>query len=316
MTDQESRALATSLYVSILGRAPDKSGLDYWSGKLAGGLPLRDTIGFFLSSDEGVAQYGFGVSSSAFITNLYQNILNRTADAGGAAFWAGRLGEVGSRAEMVEQFIGSVTGGTGTDAQLMKNKVDFGLTFAASKSGNNVSYAKILLANVTSDPASVSLAKLVSEYVDNPPAVVALVVPPVIPVVPPKVPLDFYGKSLKFLFYVNDAVQWTATSVVDDSVEAGIDGFTLDLGHNSFKISTTVPFTTMYVDPSKLVLTDVNNSFDPFIGFNVLSNSFVMALERSGYNPANITVSENSIEIIMTGVDAKIGAALEFSILT
>ena len=185
MTDQESRNLATTLYVSILGRAPDKGGLDYWAGKLEGGLALRETIGYFLNSDEGVAQYGFGVSAATFVTNLYQNILNRTADAGGAAFWAGRLGEVGSRAEMVEQFITSVKGGTGTDAQLMKNKVDFGLSFAESKSGDSALYAKILLANVTSDPASLNLAKLVNEYVDNPPVVVAPVVPPVIPSLPP-----------------------------------------------------------------------------------------------------------------------------------
>lgn len=185
MTEQESRSLATTLYVSILGRAPDKGGLDYWAEKLEGGLPLRDTIGYFLNSDEGKSLYGASSSASTFIDNLYHTALNRTTDAGGSEFWLGRLGELGSRNEMVEQFITSIQSGSGSDTQLLTNKVDFGLSFAASKSGDSVMYAKILLANVTSDPASLSLAKLVNEYLDNPPVVVAPVVPPVIPSLPP-----------------------------------------------------------------------------------------------------------------------------------
>lgn len=185
MTELESKTLATTLYVSLFGRAPDTGGLAYWTEKLQGGLSLQDTIGYFLSSDEGKALYGASSSASTFISSLYQNALNRTTDAGGSEFWQGRLSELGSRNEMVEQFINSIQGGSGADKQLLTNKIDFGLSFAASKSGDSALYAKILLANVTSDPASLSLAKLVNEYVDNPPVVVAPVVPPVIPSLPP-----------------------------------------------------------------------------------------------------------------------------------
>ena len=177
MTGLESQTLATTLYVSLFGRAPDKGGLAYWSQQLQGGLSLQDTIGYFLSSEEGKALYGSNPSAPSFVDNLYLNALNRTNDAGGSAFWQERLVELGSRNEMVEQFITAIQVGTGTDNQLLKNKVDFGLSFAASKSGDSTLYAKILLANVSSDPASLSLAKLVNEYVDNPPAP-APVIPP------------------------------------------------------------------------------------------------------------------------------------------
>ena len=185
MTELESKTLATTLYVSLFGRAPDTGGLAYWTEKLQGGLSLQDTIGYFLSSDEGKALYGASSSASTFISSLYQNALNRTTDAGSSEFWQGRLSELGSRNEMVEQFINSIQGGSGADKQLLTNKIDFGLSFSASKSGDSAIYAKILLANVTSDPASLNLAKLVNEYVDNPPVVVAPVVPPVIPSLPP-----------------------------------------------------------------------------------------------------------------------------------
>lgn len=167
MNQLESQTLATTLYVSLFGRAPDKSGLAYWSEKLQGGLSLQSTVGYFLSSDEGQALYGVNMSS-AFVDSLYQNTLGRT-DPAGVQFWQSRLVELGNRNELVEQFIKALQGGAASQSQLFSNKVDFGLSFAASKSGDNVAYAKILLANVTADPASLSQAKLVNEYVDNPP---------------------------------------------------------------------------------------------------------------------------------------------------
>lgn len=122
MTELESQTLATTLYVSLFGRAPDKGGLAYWSQQLQGGLSLQDTIGYFLSSDEGKALYGSNPSAPSFVDNLYLNALNRTNDAGGSAFWQERLVELGSRNEMVEQFITAIQVGTGTDNQLLKNK--------------------------------------------------------------------------------------------------------------------------------------------------------------------------------------------------
>lgn len=168
MTELESKTLATTLYVSMFGRAPDTGGLAYWTEKLQGGLSLTDTIGYFLNSTEGQAIYNADSSASNFVTSLYSSVLNRASDVGGSSFWAGRLLELGDRVELIEQFITSVQSSTGTDNQLLQNRVEFGLSFAASASGNNAAAAKSLLSTITSDPASVATAKSENAALDNP----------------------------------------------------------------------------------------------------------------------------------------------------
>lgn len=180
MTEQESKALIATLYVSLFGRAPDPSGLAFWSAGLQNGGSYTKIIGTFLESPEGSSIFGASAQYSSFVTAMYQNILNRVPDTQGVKFWTDRLSSTGERAKLIEDFISIAKAGSTTDSQLIANRVDFGLSFAASKSGDNISYAKALLANVTSDPASLSLAKLVNEYIDNPPVVAPVVIPPVI----------------------------------------------------------------------------------------------------------------------------------------
>lgn len=219
MTELESKTLATTLYVSLFRRAPDKGGLDYWTEKLQGGLSLRDAIGYFLDSNEGKSLYGTNTSAATFVDSLYQNVLNRTSDAGGSEFWQGRLIELGSRNEMVEQFITSIQGSGSTDHQLLQNRVEFGLSFAASKSGDNVSYAKSLLNSITSDPASLNIAKLVNASLDNPPA--------------PTAPLPSIPGAAPVLALHED----TGASSADGITNNGTIDITLPLGAQSWEYS-------------------------------------------------------------------------------
>ncbi len=46
------RVLSTMLYVGMLRRSPDASGLDYWAGVIGGGVPYRDVIRGFLGANE------------------------------------------------------------------------------------------------------------------------------------------------------------------------------------------------------------------------------------------------------------------------
>ncbi|MDH3683040.1 MAG: DUF4214 domain-containing protein [Acidimicrobiia bacterium] len=47
-----ARVLATMLYVGMLRRAPEGSGLDYWAGVIGGGTPYRNVIAGFLGAQE------------------------------------------------------------------------------------------------------------------------------------------------------------------------------------------------------------------------------------------------------------------------
>lgn len=79
-----------NLYIAILGRNPDPAGFGFWCDTLAnnnGTAAALDaiTIGFS-NSPEFIATYG-GRPTEQAVGLMYTNVLDRTADAGGLAFW-------------------------------------------------------------------------------------------------------------------------------------------------------------------------------------------------------------------------------------
>lgn len=70
----------TELYKTILGREPDKDGLDWWVSSQA---TLDEIKSEFLKSPEYVMK-----SRLEQITKLYQEVLGRDPDADGLKFWA------------------------------------------------------------------------------------------------------------------------------------------------------------------------------------------------------------------------------------
>lgn len=73
----------TSLYQQLLGRAPDTSGLQFWSGLLTSGSsdPPGIVTGFYTSIESRLGR----------VRELYQSILLRDPDTPGHAYWAGQL---------------------------------------------------------------------------------------------------------------------------------------------------------------------------------------------------------------------------------
>jgi uncharacterized delta-60 repeat protein len=78
------------LYRLLLGRAADASGLRFWSARLAAGMSLADFADALLAQPEGARGSG-GLATSAFVSLIYADLLGRPADAGGVAFWGGRI---------------------------------------------------------------------------------------------------------------------------------------------------------------------------------------------------------------------------------
>ena len=91
------------LYHATLGRDPDGGGLAGWTNALAGGQSLESVAGGFVGSTEFETVYG-ALDDEAFVTLLYNNVLNRSPDAGGLASWVGRLSDGDTRAEVVLGF--------------------------------------------------------------------------------------------------------------------------------------------------------------------------------------------------------------------
>lgn len=140
------------VYVAYFNRAPDALGLYYWADKLAEGMLMSEIAGYFSQSTEAKELYsdalgsnsavnsGGTINISAFITDVYANVLGRTPDQAGFDFWKTNL-EVGNLS--VATFILSVIGGAvGPDITYLVQKADLGIYFSAIKGMSNVGDAK------------------------------------------------------------------------------------------------------------------------------------------------------------------------------
>jgi Ca2+-binding RTX toxin-like protein len=99
----DTAAQVYRLYEATLNRAPDPAGLAYWARSLDAGMTLLSAAGGFVGSAEFQGTYG-SLTDSDFVSLLYNNVLHRTPDAGGLAYWMGLLSSGHSRAEVVVGF--------------------------------------------------------------------------------------------------------------------------------------------------------------------------------------------------------------------
>ena len=79
------------LYQAAFNRVPDNGGLKFWIAAMDGGASLLEVATGFMSSPEFQGLYGTAPTSEDFVTKLYTNILHRTPDPGGYAYWVNVL---------------------------------------------------------------------------------------------------------------------------------------------------------------------------------------------------------------------------------
>ena len=93
------------LYKAAFNRAPDASGLGYWISKMDSGMSYSDVAKNFVTSTEFKTAFGgSNPSVNTLVTKLYNNVLNRTPDAGGLAFWQDKLNTGWSTADVLGFF--------------------------------------------------------------------------------------------------------------------------------------------------------------------------------------------------------------------
>jgi hypothetical protein len=76
------------LYHAAFGRAPDLGGLDYYAQD---GMSAASVMQTFLASPEWSASGNGGLDDSAFVQKMYQQVLGRSAEDAGLAYWVGQL---------------------------------------------------------------------------------------------------------------------------------------------------------------------------------------------------------------------------------
>jgi len=97
------------LYQAIFDRAPDLGGMGYWLHRRDTGSDLMQLANEFMSikAPDGTVEfetlYGANLTNQQFVTELYDNVLNRAPDAGGEAYWLQQI-QLHSRAQILMAF--------------------------------------------------------------------------------------------------------------------------------------------------------------------------------------------------------------------
>lgn len=161
--DQRSELI--ELYVAYFNRAPDADGLSYWASQILNGWSTEDVARSFFEQPEVEAAYPASMTTSEFIDQVYQNVLNRTPDTDGKNYWIDALDSGLAREKFILAIIEAAKSPTGSqdDADTLANKTAAGEHFAIELGLNDVNLARIALqgngvddgdVGVTNDPAT------------------------------------------------------------------------------------------------------------------------------------------------------------------
>jgi hypothetical protein len=99
----DQAAMVARLYDTTLDRLPDAPGLSGWLGAIKGGMTPQQAANGFTGSAEFQQKYG-SLDDTAFVQQLYRNVLDREGEASGVEAWKGGLQGGMTRADVVLGF--------------------------------------------------------------------------------------------------------------------------------------------------------------------------------------------------------------------
>ncbi len=82
---------AYRIYQAAFNRVPDSAGLGSWIYVMDQGWTLNAVAQGFVNSDEFKKLYASSVTNAQIVSKMYENVLHRTPDPDGYAFWVGVL---------------------------------------------------------------------------------------------------------------------------------------------------------------------------------------------------------------------------------
>lgn len=122
----ETAGYAYRIYQAAFDRTPDTAGLAFWIDELDEGKSMIDVAADFLFSAEFQQTYG-QLSTTDFVEELYENILQRAGEDAGVDFWTQQLDSgARGRAEVLAGFSDSAE-----NVALVGATIDAGLFVAA-----------------------------------------------------------------------------------------------------------------------------------------------------------------------------------------
>jgi hypothetical protein len=82
---------AYRIYKAAFDRTPDGGGLGYWIAQMDKGMDVVEVAARFIDSPEFRSLYGTNPSNAEFLTEVYSNVLDRTPDEAGLAWWVNEM---------------------------------------------------------------------------------------------------------------------------------------------------------------------------------------------------------------------------------
>ena len=132
---QGTIAPVARLYFAYFLRIPDYSGLNFWIGYYRAGNSLDAISNAFAGSAEFQSRYG-ALDNAGFVNLVYQNVLGRAPDAGGFAYWKGRLdGGFMTRGQVMLGFSESEEFRLSSDSKVYVTMMYFGMLRRAPDQG-------------------------------------------------------------------------------------------------------------------------------------------------------------------------------------
>lgn len=102
----KEKQLITALYIAIYNRAPEESGLLYWSDRLAQGDSYESIINGFIDHPVFLDTYG-SLNNLEKVDAFYHNILGNKGDQTGIEYWTERLDSGDSLSLVLADFLRS-----------------------------------------------------------------------------------------------------------------------------------------------------------------------------------------------------------------
>ncbi|MBL4783437.1 MAG: DUF4214 domain-containing protein [Porticoccaceae bacterium] len=151
------------IYIGLLGRAADYSGLQYWHNQItSGALTIEQLRANIVSSQPEYSQGLGSMSRTDALGVLYQNLFSRDPDGEGLEYWVRGGGSTVSFDQLV---LALVNGASTVDRSLLDTKIEAAETFTNSFDGINYNAEKAAEAvQLVISPSALSLEDLVGYY--------------------------------------------------------------------------------------------------------------------------------------------------------
>jgi S-layer protein len=149
------------IYIGLLGRAADKSGLDYWAAEINAGTLSIEQLRANIVNEQPEYAAGLGQLTRAQLVNtLYENLFERAAEAEGLDYWVNGAGATVNADQLV---LALSAGASAADRLVLDNKTDAAEYYTANVTTYTADSATAAIGSVDSTMASVDASKAATD---------------------------------------------------------------------------------------------------------------------------------------------------------